>query len=194
MSVYVYSSAGNNTRRQVKERASHRAILALWSVVRFALIVAITAAFFRCGLSLAGFILIERARHAAAEADMRAAAAEAATADLRGRLDDLTSAAAIEKWATVNGFVPLYTKTTETVATGVDPRGTSLPLASKISQRNETENKIKPEHQRTSAVAKKKASIVMTDRSGGNGKQQPLASAKAGDVLLNVESSPASPR
>lgn len=58
-------------------------------------------------------MLAERARNHAIQADARAATAEATSTRLRSEIDRLKSTHAIERWASVNGFVPSYRVTHE---------------------------------------------------------------------------------
>jgi hypothetical protein len=58
--------------------------------------------------SFAGMLMIENSRRIAQTAEARAAAAAKGTQDLRLELARMQRADSIDRWATVNGFVPSY--------------------------------------------------------------------------------------
>jgi hypothetical protein len=75
---------------------------------RFCIIAGTAAFVMKAAIALGGFMLIESARRSAIAADERTVRAEASIWDLRSEIDALKSASAIERWASVNGFVPSY--------------------------------------------------------------------------------------
>lgn len=59
-----------------------------------------------CSVSLAGQVLVEKARRDSISASGRARAATREIATLRQRVQDLTSSRSIEEWALANAFAP----------------------------------------------------------------------------------------
>lgn len=59
-----------------------------------------------CSVSLAGQVLVEKARRDGISASARARTASLEIAELRQRVQDLTSSRSIEEWAATNAFAP----------------------------------------------------------------------------------------
>lgn len=82
--------------------------LPLAAIAAYLILTAFLSVVFCAGGSLGGYMLAERARNQAIQAELRAAMAESSSAQLRSEIDRLKSAHSIERWASVNGFVPSY--------------------------------------------------------------------------------------
>jgi hypothetical protein len=73
------------------------------STASFAAVAALTF----CSFSLVGQVMVEKARRDGIRATTRARGAANQVAEARLEIQKLVSPAAVDEWATVNGFVPV---------------------------------------------------------------------------------------
>jgi cell division protein FtsL len=101
---------------QTKKRVS----TAIGQVASFAFVTAVAFSTF----SLAGQVMVEKARREGIRAEALAQETSREIADLRGQVQDLSSSKTIDDWAIANGFIP-----TESVpkATGVSQNVAKQP-------------------------------------------------------------------
>ena len=97
------------TRRgRVKKVQTQRRVATIFGqAASFAIITGIAFSTF----SLAGQVMVEKARRDSIRANARARQASRDIAELRGTVQDLASSRSIDEWAAANGFVPLESVT-----------------------------------------------------------------------------------